>query len=61
MVDYLETPKHSRLEEFLDELQEKISDPIHLRLIKAYQGIDPVVSMETELGKILMEVVKNED
>jgi hypothetical protein len=61
MIDNPETSKSSRLEEFLAELQGNITDPIHLRLIKAYQSADPVTSMETELGKILMEVVKSEN
>jgi hypothetical protein len=56
-----ETPKRSRLEEYLDELKENVKDPIHLRLLKAYQGIDPVDSMEVELGKILLEVLKSEN
>jgi hypothetical protein len=53
--------KPSRRDEFLLELLEEISDPIHKRLIKAYQGADPVRSMETELGEILLEVVRRED
>ena len=61
MTDDPETPKPSRLEEFLHELKDNVTAPIHLRLLDAYQGTDPVASMEAELGKILMEAVKNED
>jgi len=53
--------KKSRREEFLDELQRELSDPLHRRLIQAYQGDDPVQSMESELAKILLEVLRHED
>ena len=46
---------------YLDELLVKLSDPVHKRLIEAYQGDDPVQSMESELGKILIEVLRCED
>jgi hypothetical protein len=54
-------PISSRSNEFLSELLEEITDPIHKRIINAYQGDDPVHSMETELGKILLEVLTHED
>lgn len=53
--------QNSRREEFLDELQKKISNPLHRRLIQAYQGDDPVQSMESELVKILLKVLCRED
>jgi hypothetical protein len=53
--------KPSRRDEFLSELLDEIPDPIHKRLIEAYQGDDPVYSMETKLGEILLEVVHRED
>jgi hypothetical protein len=53
--------KPSRRDEFLSGLLEEVSDPIHRRLIKAYQGHDPVHSMEAELGEILLEVARRED
>ena len=46
---------------FLEELHSELSDPIHKRLIKAYQGSDPVQSMESELVNILLEILDNED
>jgi len=53
--------QHSYHEEFLDELLTKLSNPVHKRLIQAYQCNDPVQSMESELGKILMEVLNREN
>ena len=46
---------------YLDELLAELSAPVHKRLIEAYQGDDPVQSMESELEKILIEVVRCED
>jgi hypothetical protein len=53
--------QNSRREEFLDELQSELSDPLHRRLIQVYWGDDPVQSMESELAKILLEVLRRED
>jgi len=55
------TSQHSPREEYLDELLAELSDPVHKRLIQAYRGNNPVQSMESELGKILMEVLNRED
>ena len=55
------TSQHSSCEQYLDALLAELSDPVHKRLIQAYQGNDPVQSMESELGKILMEVLHRED
>lgn len=55
------TSQHSSREEYLDELLAELSDTVHKRLIKAYRVDDPVQSMESELGKILMEVLRRED
>jgi hypothetical protein len=55
------TPQRSSREEYLDELLAELSDPVHKRLIQAYRGNDPVQSMESELGKVLMEVLNRED
>ena len=55
------TSQHSSREEYLNELLEELSDPVHKRLIQAYQGDDPVESMESELKKILMETAQRED
>ena len=53
--------KNSRREEFLKELQRELSDPLHRRLIQAYPGDNPVQSMESELARILLEVLHRED
>lgn len=55
------TSQRSSREEYVDELLAELSDPVHKRLIQAYRGNDPVQSMESELGKILMEVLHRED
>ena len=47
-------------EEYLTQLLEVLSDPIHKRIIKAYAGDNPVESMESELTKILTEVLNRE-
>lgn len=51
----------SRFKEYQAELLEKVSDPVHKRLIEAYQLKKPVKSMEDKLGEILLEVLQNED
>ncbi len=53
--------QNSSHEKYLDELLEKLSEPVHKRLIQAYQGNDPVQSMESELANILIEVLQHED
>ena len=53
--------EESRREEFLDELKREVSGPLHRRLIQAYRGDNPVQSMESELAKILLEVLRRED
>ena len=49
-----------RTEEYLRELIESAGSGIHSRLLSAYGGDDPIQSMETELGKILEEVMDRE-
>lgn len=62
MTDQKDKSVHLRKrEEFLNEILKEISDPIHRRLIQAYKGDNPVESMETELSKILSEVLQRED
>jgi hypothetical protein len=46
---------------FMDELLAHLSDPIHKQVIQAHSGVDPVKSMEAEIGKILLEVLNRED
>lgn len=49
------------LHKYLTELMDKLSNPVHRRLIQAYKGSDPKESMESELGEILLEVLHHED
>jgi len=51
----------SPCQKYLNELLAGLSDPVHKRLIQAYRGDNPVQSMESELGKILTEVLHHED
>jgi len=60
MTDQHSTQR-SRHDEFLAELEAGIFDPVHKRLIKAYQGNDPTTSMESELKAILLEILQRED
>jgi len=53
--------QNTRCRKFLDELEREIENPLQRRLIQAYQGDDPVQSMESELTKILLEVLYRED
>ena len=51
----------SNLQKHLTDLMDGLSNPVHKRLIQAYKGGDPKGSMESELGKILSEVLHHED
>lgn len=51
----------ARRQQFLEELTQEVSDPLHCRLLLAYQGDSPVQAMEEELMKILLEVLHRED
>jgi hypothetical protein len=52
----------SQRDSYLKELHESLADPLHKRLIAAYQkGDDPVISMEAELGSALTEILTHED
>lgn len=53
--------KQSRHEIYINELSERLENPLHKRVLKAYNSPDPVRAMEAELGKILLEVLENED
>ena len=51
----------SRLELYLEELKALVTDPIHKRLLSAYTGDEPKESVELELDRLLIEVLKSED
>ena len=46
---------------FMEELVAQLSDPIHKRIIQAHTSTDPVQSMESEIGKVLLEILNRED
>jgi len=52
--------KKDKKEQLLQELISNLPNPIHKRLIEAYESESPLRSMESELGKILLEIY-NED
>lgn len=47
--------------EFLKELETLLTDPIHKRIIHAYSTSEPLQSMETELARIVQEIMNRED
>ncbi len=55
------SPKAGRLQDYLRELELRLSDGNHKRLLRAYSSEDPVASMEAELSKMLAEIMKRED
>ena len=52
--------QHSSVRKHLDNLLNKLPDPVHKRIIRAYRGDNPTKSMESELQQILMEVLSRE-
>ena len=48
----------TRKSAFLASLLGTVDNPIHKRILGAYKPDDPTVSMETELSKILLEIVE---
>lgn len=55
------TQRDLRFKEYKTELVQKVPDPIHKRIIEAYQLNNPVKSMEDELGRILLDALHDED
>jgi hypothetical protein len=52
----------SQRDAYLAQLQEVLVNPLHKRLIAAYQkGNEPVSSMEAELGSAMNEILAHED
>jgi len=51
----------SRRELYLKELDALVTDPVHKRLLAAYTGDEPKKSVELELDRLLIEVLKSED
>jgi hypothetical protein len=46
---------------YLEELLGGVPDGVHKRLIEAYKGEYPLKAMESELRKIIMEVLEGEN
>lgn len=49
--------RNDRVEEFLSAIEKKTPDPVHHRLLRACRQGDPAVALESELGKIISEIV----
>jgi hypothetical protein len=50
-------PSASSVEAFFTTLRVQTADPVHLRLITAARRTDPGASMESELNKIIIELL----
>jgi hypothetical protein len=53
--------RRNNLDQYLNGFLNSVSDPVHKRILQAYQKGDPVGSMEAELARILREVLQGED
>jgi len=52
----------SHREKYLKQLQEELKDPLHKRIVAAYEKkVDAVASMEAELSAILTEILTHEN
>lgn len=47
----------TRVENFLVAVEAKTSDAVHRRLLRACRQSDPAFAMETELGKVVNEIL----
>ena len=52
---------YSKRQEILDDFLKTLSDPVHKKIVGAYNDNNPVESMEKELTRILKEIVKGEN
>jgi hypothetical protein len=48
----------SALDLFFRSLESRISDPIHLRLVKAARNADPDAALEREFEKVIAELIR---
>jgi len=55
------TNRKLRFKIYQNDLDARLTDEIHKRIIKAYDNSDPVRAMENELGKILLEVLDDDE
>ena len=51
------TAKHTAVEEFLQAVEKRTSDPIHRRLLAASRSENPTTSLDAELHKIVGEII----
>lgn len=47
--------------DYIDGVLQRLSNETHKKIIKEYKGEDPVRSMESKLGEIVMAIVNRED
>lgn len=50
-------PSTTALNAFFRDLEERTTDPVHQRLIKAARKADPAVALDRELAKLIKEIV----
>jgi hypothetical protein len=50
-------PPQSTLEAFLQAVEQKTTDHIHHRLLRACRASDPPTELEAELNKIISEIL----
>jgi hypothetical protein len=50
-----------KIQEYKKELLELVADPVLMEIIEAYSFPNPVDQMETELDKILLEILNEKD
>ena len=50
-----------KTQEYKQELLDLVTDPVLKQIIKSYNFPNPVNQMETELDKILMEILNEEN
>ncbi len=55
------TAPNTSTDRYRDQFLEELSDAVHRRILAAYRGDAPVESMESELVRIVKEVLDRED
>jgi len=50
-------PRVSKKEEFLRAVETKTKNDVHIRLLKACRGSDATKELETELSKVISEIL----
>lgn len=60
-MDNEKTTQVSPSKEYVSEIIENLTDPVHRRIIQAYKDANPVQSMESELVTVIREILNRED